>query len=60
MVPDKMVNEKVVLNPQLDARTFAMPGARARPQQAAGLSFRRHRAGAQGSAPAQDPGSAPR
>jgi len=28
----------VVLNPHLDARTFAMPGARARPQQAAGLS----------------------
>jgi hypothetical protein len=48
VVPDKMVIEKVVLNPHLDARTFAMPGARARPQQAAGLSFPRHRASAQG------------
>jgi hypothetical protein len=27
VVPDKMVIEKVVLNPHLDARTFAMPGA---------------------------------
>ena len=28
VVPDKMVIEKVVLNPHLDARTFATPGAR--------------------------------
>ena len=39
--PDRMVIERVALNPRLEARTFTMPGARTQPQQQAGFPPRR-------------------
>ena len=44
MTPDRMVIEKVVLNPQLDAKTFSVPGGPARQaRQPTGVPFARHR-----------------
>jgi hypothetical protein len=43
VAPDRMVIEKVVLNPRLDARTFIMPGARPKPQQQSGFPLPRRR-----------------